>query len=221
MNAGAYGGEMAQVVHSVTVVGRNGETLELDNATLEFGYRTSTLKRNAFTVTQVVFELEEGKMEEIRAKMEELAAKRRDKQPLDIPVRAVPLSGRRIFRRRADYEGRASRVSDWRRKSVRQALRFYHQHRKSHCLRYPGFDLRGSGACERLFWRESGAGDCIFREILGFMRFVIVTGMSGGGKSTALKMLEDAGFYCVDNLPVSLIETFVELIVTPNSETNR
>ncbi|MBO5166742.1 MAG: RNase adapter RapZ [Lachnospiraceae bacterium] len=50
------------------------------------------------------------------------------------------------------------------------------------------------------------------------MRFVIVTGMSGGGKSTALKMLEDAGFYCVDNLPVSLIEKFVELIATPDSE---
>ena len=44
------------------------------------------------------------------------------------------------------------------------------------------------------------------------MRFVIVTGMSGGGKSTALRMLEDAGFYCVDNLPVLLIEKFVELI---------
>lgn len=50
------------------------------------------------------------------------------------------------------------------------------------------------------------------------MRFVIVTGMSGGGKSTAQKMLEDAGFYCVDNLPLSLIEKFVELIATPNSE---
>ena len=50
------------------------------------------------------------------------------------------------------------------------------------------------------------------------MRFVIVTGMSGGGKSTAQKMLEDAGFYCVDNLPVSLIEKFVELIAMPNSE---
>lgn len=50
------------------------------------------------------------------------------------------------------------------------------------------------------------------------MRFVIVTGMSGGGKRTALKMLEDIGFYCVDNLPVALIEKFVELIVTPNSE---
>lgn len=50
------------------------------------------------------------------------------------------------------------------------------------------------------------------------MRFVVVTGMSGAGKSTALKILEDTGFYCVDNLPVSLIEKFVELIVTPNSE---
>lgn len=50
------------------------------------------------------------------------------------------------------------------------------------------------------------------------MRFVIVTGMSGGGKATAIKMLEDAGFYCVDNLPVSLISKFAELITMPDSE---
>lgn len=50
------------------------------------------------------------------------------------------------------------------------------------------------------------------------MRFVVVTGMSGGGKSTALKMLEDSGFYCVDNLPVPLIEKFMELIMTPGTE---
>ncbi|MCI6552217.1 MAG: RNase adapter RapZ [Lachnospiraceae bacterium] len=50
------------------------------------------------------------------------------------------------------------------------------------------------------------------------MRFVIVTGMSGGGKSAVLKMLEDVGFYCVDNLPVPLIEKFAELTATPNSE---
>ena len=53
------------------------------------------------------------------------------------------------------------------------------------------------------------------------MRFVIVTGMSGGGKSTALKMLEDAGFYCVDNLPVFLIEKFVELVSMTNSEISK
>ncbi|MBQ8878785.1 MAG: RNase adapter RapZ [Lachnospiraceae bacterium] len=53
------------------------------------------------------------------------------------------------------------------------------------------------------------------------MRFVVVTGMSGGGKSTALRMLEDAGFYCVDNLPVPLIEKFVELIAVPGSEVSK
>lgn len=50
------------------------------------------------------------------------------------------------------------------------------------------------------------------------MRFVIVTGMSGAGKLTAMKMLEDTGYYCVDNLPVPLIEKFFELLSTPNSE---
>ncbi len=53
------------------------------------------------------------------------------------------------------------------------------------------------------------------------MRFVIVTGMSGGGKATAIHMLEDAGFYCVDNLPVSLIGKFTELITMPDSEINK
>lgn len=53
------------------------------------------------------------------------------------------------------------------------------------------------------------------------MRFVVVTGMSGSGKRTAMKMLEDVGFYCVDNLPVPLIEKFVELIATPNSEISK
>ncbi len=44
------------------------------------------------------------------------------------------------------------------------------------------------------------------------MRLVVVTGMSGGGKRTSMKMLEDAGYYCVDNLPVQLIDKFVDLI---------
>ena len=50
------------------------------------------------------------------------------------------------------------------------------------------------------------------------MRFVIVTGMSEAGKLTAQKMLEDLGYYCVDNLPVPLISKFVELILEPNRE---
>ena len=43
------------------------------------------------------------------------------------------------------------------------------------------------------------------------MRFVILSGMSGAGKSTALKMMEDMGYFCVDNLPISLWESVVEL----------
>lgn len=53
------------------------------------------------------------------------------------------------------------------------------------------------------------------------MRFVVVTGMSGGGKATALKMLEDAGYYCVDNLPISLLGKFVELMTNPTSEVTK
>ena len=49
------------------------------------------------------------------------------------------------------------------------------------------------------------------------MRFVIVTGMSGAGKQTAMKMLEDMGFYCVDNMPVPLIDKFIELFSGPGS----
>ena len=53
------------------------------------------------------------------------------------------------------------------------------------------------------------------------MRFVIVTGMSGAGKSTALKMLEDMGYFCVDNLPIQLIPGFAEMIAAPDTEINQ
>ena len=53
------------------------------------------------------------------------------------------------------------------------------------------------------------------------MRIVVVTGMSGGGKSTALKMLEDMGYYCVDNLPAFLIEKFIELINLPGNQVQK
>lgn len=53
------------------------------------------------------------------------------------------------------------------------------------------------------------------------MRFVIVTGMSGAGKSSALKMLEDFGYFCVDNLPIPLLNKFVELARSQKSETSK
>ena len=48
------------------------------------------------------------------------------------------------------------------------------------------------------------------------MKFVIVTGLSGSGKSEAMRALEDMGFYCVDNLPPALITKFAELCYQPN-----
>ncbi len=53
------------------------------------------------------------------------------------------------------------------------------------------------------------------------MRFVIITGMSGAGKSSALKMLEDNNFFCVDNLPIELIIKFAELTFNNSSDKNR
>lgn len=50
------------------------------------------------------------------------------------------------------------------------------------------------------------------------MRFVIVTGMSGAGKSTTLKMMEDMGYFCVDNMPIPLLTKLTELLLIPNGE---
>ena len=53
------------------------------------------------------------------------------------------------------------------------------------------------------------------------MRFIIVTGMSGAGKTTALKVLEDLGYFCVDNLPIPLMDKFAELTLNGNSDIER
>ncbi len=85
MNAGAYGGEMSQIVESVTVMNENGEIMELDCDTMEFGYRTSVIKNRSFVVLEAALRLKHGEKESIQAKMEEFAAKRKAKQPLEYP----------------------------------------------------------------------------------------------------------------------------------------
>jgi UDP-N-acetylmuramate dehydrogenase len=85
MNAGAYGGELSQVVTEVCVLSKDGEFLVLDNETMEFGYRRSIIKSQPFIVTEVSFQLQPGDSAAIRARMDELAAKRREKQPLEYP----------------------------------------------------------------------------------------------------------------------------------------
>ena len=85
MNAGAYGGEMKQVVVSVRTLDTEGQILLLDNETMEFGYRTSAIKNRSVIVLEVTLRLTEGNPEEIGARMEELALLRRSKQPLEYP----------------------------------------------------------------------------------------------------------------------------------------
>ena len=85
MNAGAYDGEMKQVVRCVTVLSHEGEVMELDNATMEFGYRTSIIKNRPFLVQEVMFELCPGDKDEIMKKGAEFNRRRKDKQPLEYP----------------------------------------------------------------------------------------------------------------------------------------
>lgn len=85
MNAGAYDGELKQVVSLVKVIGEDGECLELDNETMEFGYRTSAIKNTGFTAVEVQLDLQPGDKDTIKARMDELTAKRREKQPLEYP----------------------------------------------------------------------------------------------------------------------------------------
>ena len=85
MNAGAYDGELGQIVTKVWVMNEEGEILVLNNQDMEFGYRTSVIKKRPFIVVQAELELQPGNKEEIAAKMAELNRRRRDKQPLQYP----------------------------------------------------------------------------------------------------------------------------------------
>ncbi len=85
MNAGAYGGEMADIVTRVDVLTPDGEIVSLSPEELHFGYRTSIFRRERYTAVSTVFRLEEGDPDEIREKMEELKKQRQMKQPLEYP----------------------------------------------------------------------------------------------------------------------------------------
>ncbi len=85
MNAGAYGGEMCQVIESVTVMDRAGEVETVPNADCGFDYRRSAFSGGERLILSARFALTPGGREEIKARMDDLAARRREKQPLDQP----------------------------------------------------------------------------------------------------------------------------------------
>lgn len=85
MNAGAYGGEMKQVVTSVKMLMANGDIEIVDNQGMDFGYRHSILKENGGIALGCTIKLQPGDKDSIRAYMQELAIKRKEKQPLEYP----------------------------------------------------------------------------------------------------------------------------------------
>ena len=85
MNAGAYDGEMSQVVTRVKGICPDGKAVELSREEMNFSYRHSVVQEKDLIVTEVEFELREGDPAAIRAKMSELNARRAEKQPLDVP----------------------------------------------------------------------------------------------------------------------------------------
>lgn len=86
MNAGAYGGEMKNIVKSVKVVSPNGLEEKIFTADeMEFEYRHSVLEDNGYIAVEVTMELEKGDKETISATMKELMQKRNSKQPVNYP----------------------------------------------------------------------------------------------------------------------------------------
>lgn len=85
MNAGAYGGEMKDVLTEVTVLTREGEIRTITAEKLELGYRTSLAAKNGWIILEAVLRFQKGDAEAIRSRMEELKVQRVTKQPLDLP----------------------------------------------------------------------------------------------------------------------------------------
>lgn len=85
MNAGAYGGEMKNIVESVKVVTEDGSLLTLSNEEMEFGYRTSVCKKKSLVCVEVILKLQGGNIQSIKSRMEELRELRIMKQPLEFP----------------------------------------------------------------------------------------------------------------------------------------
>jgi len=101
MNAGAYDGEMKDVVKSVEVINQQGELIVLKNDEMLFGYRSSIAKEKDYIILGVKLELEKGNSDDIYNKMDELTKKRTSKQPLHLPS-----AGSTFKRPKGNYAGK-------------------------------------------------------------------------------------------------------------------
>ena len=85
MNAGAYGGEMKDIIASATVLTQDGDIITINKEDLELGYRTSVIAKKGDVVLEAEYQLQKGDKEAIRARMDELKVQRVTKQPLEYP----------------------------------------------------------------------------------------------------------------------------------------
>jgi UDP-N-acetylmuramate dehydrogenase len=85
MNAGAYGGEMKDIIEWVRLIGEDGTEITYRGNEMEFGYRRSVLQQRNMIVREVGVRLQRGEQRAIRERMKELAAQREARQPLDLP----------------------------------------------------------------------------------------------------------------------------------------
>lgn len=85
MNAGAYGGEMADVAVSCRCIDENGDIITMTREEMELSYRSSVFSKRDLCITSVTVKLSQGDPAEIKARMEELMTRRREKQPLEYP----------------------------------------------------------------------------------------------------------------------------------------
>lgn len=85
MNAGAYNGEIADVIESVLVMDNDGQILRLNKEELELGYRTSAILKHNYIVLEANFKLQKGDHEKIATRISDLMRRRREKQPLEYP----------------------------------------------------------------------------------------------------------------------------------------
>lgn len=159
MNAGAYGGELCQVLKEATVLTPESEVRILPAAELELGYRTSCVQKNGYMVLEAVLELQPGNAEKIRAVMDELASKRKEKQPLEYPS-----AGSTFKRPAGHFAGKLIQDAGLRGFTVGGA-----QVSEKHCGfvinrgscyfgRYSFPVQTGTGSGKGAVWRRSGAG---------------------------------------------------------------
>ena len=97
MNAGAYGGEIKDVIVSCRAITPDGETVEIKKEDMLLGYRTSVFNKNNYVLLSAEFKLNKGDPDEIKAKMDDFMNRRKTKQPIEFP------SAGSVFKRPEGY----------------------------------------------------------------------------------------------------------------------